>query len=61
MFTRCRRAAWQVGVRYTIERKEVSMFKKLLRSTIFISLVRWALPRIIAYIKKRHAAKSVTR
>jgi hypothetical protein len=37
------------------------MFKKLLRSTVFISLVKWALPRIIAYIKRRHAAKSVKR
>lgn len=31
------------------------MFAKLLRSTVFISIVKWAAPRIWAYIKKRRA------
>jgi hypothetical protein len=49
------------GALYYRERKGLSMFKKLLRSTVFIGLVKWALPRIIAYIRKRHAANSVKR
>lgn len=33
------------------------MLPKLLRSTVFLSIVRWAAPRIWAYIKRRRAIK----
>ena len=35
------------------------MFKKLLRSTIFISIVKWAAPRVWAAIKKRRATSTL--
>ena len=37
------------------------MFAKLFRSTIFISIVKWAAPRVWVYIKKRRAAKKTGR
>ncbi len=33
------------------------MLPKLLRSTIFLSIVRWVIPKIWAQIKKRRAMK----
>lgn len=37
------------------------MLPKLLRSTLFLSIVRWAVPRIWAAIKRRRAAKAGVR
>lgn len=34
------------------------MLPKLLRSTLFLSIARWAIPKIWAYIKKRRATTS---
>lgn len=31
------------------------MLPKLLRSTIFLSIIRWAIPKIWAQIKRRNA------
>jgi hypothetical protein len=46
---------WQTA--YDKYRKEKIMLPKLLRSTLFLSIARWAVPRIWAYIKKRRAIK----
>jgi hypothetical protein len=37
------------------------MLPKLLRSTLVISIIRWAAPRIWAAIKRRRALKDIKR